>query len=105
MDPVNYGEAPQPPSRASNTVEIGYIHPLQVGKVLALMYAVLGLIFAPLFMIGPIMEGGAAAGIGIFVMLMMLVMYPVMGFIGGVISAVLYNFIARRIGGIRFDAH
>lgn len=36
---------------------------------------------------------------------MLIVGYPLMGFIGGVISAALYNFVAGIVGGIEFTTN
>ena len=84
------------------------IAPLQAGKLLGLLYAVLGLLFVPFFVIAAIagafagqgQENAAASGaIAAGMMLVMAhlfpVMYGVMGFIGGIIAAGLYNWIAR----------
>jgi len=81
------------------TSRITRIGVLQTGKILALLYGVIGGIFAPFALLGGIFgEGGMLAGIIVAVVL--IVMYPIMGFIGGVISAAIYNFAAGLIGGI-----
>ncbi|QDT69609.1 hypothetical protein MalM25_25480 [Planctomycetes bacterium MalM25] len=95
-------ENTEKPQRGT-TIEFEYIHPLQAGKVLGLMYAILALILAPLFFIGPAMQGGPEAGFAIVMAIMMAIMYPVMGFIGGALMALLYNFVAGLIGGFRID--
>ena len=95
------------------------IEPLQAGKMLGLLYACMGLIFLPFFAIfallgsfaqhaqqtqsltGPpaALMGGMMIGFGLF----MPVMYGVMGFIFGILMAVVYNLVARRIGGIEVE--
>ncbi len=84
------------------TIEFEYLHPLQTGRVLGLMYAVLALVLVPLAFLGPILKGenvAPAIGVAIF----MALIYPVIGFIGGALMACLYNFVAGLIGGIRID--
>ena len=95
------------------------IGPLQAGKMLGVLYACMGLIFVPIFMLAA--AAGAFAqhvhgaetssavpdailtgimfGMGIF----MPVIYGVMGFIFGVIGAAISNLVARWIGGIEVE--
>lgn len=81
-----------------------YIHPLQAGKVLGILYMLLALIFVPFIVLaaafGPDAQSAAAAigmGVGMFLM------YAIIGFIGGIIGAVIYNLVASSVGGLRFD--
>jgi hypothetical protein len=83
---------------------------LSVAKILGLIYACLGLIFAPLFLlIGAL---GSMAGqdknpfagmIGVVLALLMPVMYGAIGFIAGAIGALLYNLFAKLVGGIELE--
>ena len=90
------------------TRRIKRIAPLQTGKMLAVIYACLGLIFLPLFALAGVLGafaqgaqsdqtapaalvGGIMLGMGIF----MPIIYGVMGLIFGVIGAALYNLVAR----------
>lgn len=102
MEDTTYGSASPTSSTRPKTLEFKNIHPLQAGKVLGLLYAFLSLIFIPFLLIGPVL-GGADGLVAVLPMLFMMILYPVMGFIGGVIMAALYNFIASLIGGIRVD--
>jgi hypothetical protein len=94
------------------------IAPLQAGKMMGVLYACMGLIFMPIFMLAAI--GGAfaqhaqaqtasaapaavAAGVMFAVGLFMPVIYGVMGFILGIIGAAIYNLVARWIGGIEVE--
>ncbi len=92
------------------------IAPLQFGKMMGVLYGLMGLIFLPFFVIAGLVgafaqtqaqenaAAGAAALGGLVVMgLLMPVIYGVMGFILGIISAALYNLIARWIGGIEVE--
>ncbi|MDI6720802.1 MAG: DUF3566 domain-containing protein [Candidatus Aenigmarchaeota archaeon] len=46
----------------------------------------------------------SVSGLGIaFLVILIPIIYAIMGFIFGAISAVIYNFIAKYIGGIEFD--
>ena len=78
--------------------EISRVGVLQAGKILAVLYGGMGLLFAPFFLLGALFGDGGAIG-GIVVAIAMIIVYPIMGFIGGVISAALYNFAANIVGG------
>lgn len=84
------------------TVEIRYVHPLQLGKVLAALYAFFVLIALPIPIYLLIVDTPEGAPEGI-VLITMLVMYPVMGFIFGVVVAFVYNLIVKMTGGVRLD--
>jgi hypothetical protein len=98
------------------TRRIKRIAPLQAGKMLAVVYGCMGLIFLPFFaiagMLGAFAQhaqleraapaaliGGVMVGMGIFFP----IIYGVMGFILGVVSAALYNLVARWIGGFEVE--
>jgi hypothetical protein len=101
------------------TRRIKRVAPLQTGKMMGVLYACMGLIFLPFFALAGVAgvfaqqtqqaqsPGTAPAviiaammfGFGIF----MPVFYGVFGFIFGVISAAMYNLIARWIGGIEVE--
>jgi transmembrane protein DUF3566 len=101
------------------TRRIKRIAPLQAGKMLGVLYACMGVIFIPVFVLAGVAgafaqqsqqaqaTGGPPAaifaalmfGFGIF----MPVFYGIFGFIFGVISAAIYNLIARWIGGIEVE--
>jgi hypothetical protein len=101
------------------TRRIKRIAPLQAGKMLGVLYACMGVIFIPVFVLAGVAgafaqqsqqvqaAGGPSAavfaalmfGFGIF----MPVFYGIFGFIFGVISAAIYNLIARWIGGIEVE--
>lgn len=75
--------------------KITRISVLQTGKFLALFYTLLILIMAPFFLLASL---GDPSMIG--VMIPMLLIYPIMGFIGGIIMAAFYNLVSKWIGGI-----
>jgi hypothetical protein len=86
---------------------------LSLGTMLAAIYAVLGLLLLPFFLIvgifGALAEqsGGAeAAGAGIVMVvfaILMPIFYGVMGFISGVIAGFIYNLVAGWTGGIEIE--
>jgi len=95
------------------------IAPLQAGKMLGVLYACMGLIFLPIFMLAAAAgafaqhaqgaqasstaPGAVVTGIMFGMGLFMPVIYGVMGFIFGVISAAIYNLVASWIGGIEVE--
>jgi hypothetical protein len=98
------------------THRIKRIAPLQAGKMLAVVYGGMGLIFLPFFAIAGLLGAfaqhaqsnqglptallaGVMAGVGI----LMPIIYAVMGFIFGVIGAALYNLVASWIGGFEVE--
>lgn len=84
---------------------------LSAGKVMACLYALLGLIvggFVSLFSLAGVAAGGQnAAGASLFfgaaAIVLLPVMYGVMGFVGGIVMAALYNFVASLAGGIELE--
>ncbi len=88
---------------------------LSVAKVLGVLYAVIGVVIGFVFSIvsllgafagsmghgGPEPLLGALFGVGAIVMLP--IMYGVIGFVGGLLSAAVYNGLARSIGGIELE--
>ena len=84
---------------------------MSVAKVSAVLMAIAGLIEGMVFaglgtMIGSLAEGTPMAALGAFGF-MAIIMFPIggaiSGFIGGAVSAILYNLVAGKIGGIELD--
>lgn len=67
---------------------------MQTGKMLGALYGFFSLVALPFFLIGIIANPKS------FFMLFMLLLYPIMGFIGGILLAFFYNIVAKWIGGI-----
>jgi hypothetical protein len=86
------------------------ISPLSAAKVLGILYACLGLVFVPFLLIFSLVAAHAPNSqkalpffiSGIFAVLAP-VLYGAMGFIGGLISAAIYNVISGLVGGIEFE--
>lgn len=73
---------------------------VQTGKILAILYAFIGLIMIPFILLGTL--ANSKGFITILPMIVMIILYPVMGFVGGIIMAALYNLVAKWVGGLRF---
>jgi hypothetical protein len=83
---------------------------LSVAKILGLVYACLGLILAPLFLLMGLLgsalgqQNSPVAGIfGIGFAALMPVLYGAVGFVGGAIGALLYNLFAKWVGGFELQ--
>ncbi|MFT3806786.1 hypothetical protein [Arenimonas sp.] len=92
---------------------------LSLGKLMGLMYGGIGLLVGAIFglvsMVGGMAglaaqegaEGAAGAGfmagLGLAAVVIFPIMYGLMGFIGGLLSAVFYNLAARFVGGVELD--
>ena len=96
-------------------IRIQRIGVLSCGKMLAALYAVLGLIaggFMALFSLaGMQMQGqagnaaapGFAVGFGLASIIILPLMYGVLGFIFGVVAAFIYNVVSGVAGGIEIE--
>jgi len=69
---------------------------LQTGKFLAVLYGFLSLIILPFVLIGMLFGGAKTIGPVLF----MLLLYPILGFIGGILMAAIYNLAAKWVGGL-----
>jgi len=98
-------------SQAVSNKRLKSVDPLKAGIVLGTLYAVLTLliilIFAPFVMIGIVSSSDnlISSSIGesaviLIVSIFTPVVYGVIGFIGGVICAAVYNLIAKITGGL-----
>ena len=93
------------------TTRLRSIDPLQLGIVLGVIYAIFGLLAGVIFAtFGSAMYALAPrslgfGGFGVFSIVLFPIGYFVAGFIGGIITAAIYNLVAGWTGGIklRFD--
>jgi len=82
---------------------------MSCAKIMGAIYGGLGLIFLPFFLLagfGSLAGGNTSAPSGVAAILFIIlapVIYGIMGFVMGALSAWVYNFFARRIGGIRME--
>src|SRR6187455_3478774 len=98
-----------PPSLVTKR-RIKRIAPLQLGKMLAVLYGIMGLLFIPFFLIMSAVAtqmppdqrvGMMAFGAGFA--LVMPVIYAALGFVFGALGALIYNLVAKWIGGIEVE--
>ena len=95
-------EAHLPITHPMNT-RLARVAPLQLGKVMAVLYGSISLIFVPFILI--ISMVASKAGDSHFPMLFVIfipIIYAVAGFIGGLLVAAIYNVIAGWTGGVHF---
>lgn len=76
--------------------------PLQTGKVLGALYALMGLVFLPFFWL---MKSFMPEGGGFFMGfgLLMPIVYGIFGLVFGAIGALIYNFVAGLTGGLEVE--
>lgn len=84
--------------------------PLQLGMMLGVVYGLLGLLIIPVFLVMSAMAAHfpAQQRVGIFALgagfaIFVPIIYAAMGFIVGVIGALVYNLVAMWIGGIEVE--
>jgi hypothetical protein len=82
--------------------------------MLGATYALIALLIMPFFLLFGAIAGVAAKagggqafpaafGLGAIFIVLLPILYGVMGFIGGIIAALIYNLVAKWIGGIEVD--
>lgn len=83
---------------------------LSVAKIMGMMYACMGLIFAPFFLLIGVMASAVgqqknplAGFFGVGFAIIMPFFYGAIGFIAGLIGALLYNLFARWVGGFELQ--
>ena len=83
---------------------------MSVAKIMGLLYGCMGVIFIPFFLLVGLV--GTFAGqdkmpfagvLGIAFAIVMPILYGAMGFIMGAIGALLYNLLAKLIGGFELE--
>jgi len=89
------------------------VGPMSVGKIYGVMCGAIGLLLGVLIAgVGALgsnfasASGGSGvpfAGFGIAAIIALPVLYGIFGFIGGLISAALYNLFAGMVGGIEIE--
>ncbi len=84
---------------------------LSLARFFACLYGLLGLIVGAIFSLislfgaaarGP-QPGAAFIGIGVGAIVILPLFYGVLGFIGGIIGAALFNLVASMIGGVELE--
>ena len=98
---------PELPVRVTRRIK--RIAPLQLGVMLAVLYGIISIIIIPFLMLALAMPAAAgrrptgmmALGMGFVIVLPFI--YAALGFVFGVISAAIYNLVAKWIGGIEVE--
>jgi hypothetical protein len=79
---------------------IGRISPGQSAKVMGILYTILGVLFAPFMIIAGL---AGSDNFGLIFGLLMPIAYGVIGVISGALGSVLYNLVARWVGGFELE--
>ena len=98
------------PPVLTTTRRIKRIAPLQLAKMLAILYGIMGLIFVPFFLIfslfAPQVSQQQRVGMMVFgtgFAILAPFLYAAMGFVFGAIGALIYNAVAKWVGGIEVE--
>ena len=88
--------------------QIKRFEPVQTGKVFAILYGVVSAIFCiPMGVFTLLFKGAsentAAGTIGAVFILAAPLLYAALGFVIVALSAIVYNFVASKVGGIEMD--
>jgi hypothetical protein len=72
---------------------------VQTAKVLGVLYALMGLIFLPFFLLAALLSPNQA-GFGVGFAILLPILYGAAGFVCTAIGCALYNWVAGMVGGI-----
>ncbi len=93
---------------------------LSLGKLLGVMYAAIGALFGLLYALFAVLGGGALMalgggdgamgggmmmGMGIAAVIILPIVYGILGFIAGLLTALFFNIAAKFVGGLEIEAH
>jgi hypothetical protein len=84
------------------TQRIRRFSPVQTAKVMAVLYALVALVFVP-FIVAYVLMSPNTAGFGIGFAIAIPVVYAIIGFVMVLIAAALYNLVAGWVGGIEVE--
>ena len=84
----------------SRHVILSRIDPASLSRTMGVFYAVIGLVVGTVMLLVALVRSDAA---GAGAALMMFFLYPIMGFVASALSALLFNAIARRWGGVALE--
>lgn len=89
------------------TYQIKSIDPIQLGKILGVLYFIIGaIVLVPLGLILSLAEAATGEFKGIlsgFTLVFIPFLYAFIGFVGGIILAFVYNLIVKMTGGIKLE--
>jgi hypothetical protein len=85
--------------------ELTRISPLRAGIISGVLYGVMALIFVPIGLLTLLFHGksGVANAFGGVFFIFAPVLYGILGFIGGIIAAAVYNLVVKFTGGLEFE--
>jgi hypothetical protein len=75
----------------------------QTAKVAGALYALIGLVLVPIFLLISMVAPDQSTGMGIGFSLALPIIYGLIGFIGTAIGCAIYNFVAKLVGGIEVE--
>lgn len=84
-------------------VQVKSLNSISLAKVLGLMYLILAVIMSPFILLMVSLEEPIAFSESVFVILFIVAFYGIAGGIGGFLIGVIYNFIAKKFGGIEME--
>lgn len=87
------------PQSGEATTRISHISILQASKIFGILYAIMGLCFAP-FLLMAMLASNDLVGASLLLLILIPIIYGVIAFICTAIGTWLYNLIAARLGGI-----
>ncbi len=115
MNPFDSPEQDEPPRfEPGSMVELHRFDIVSVGKLLALLYAAIGFMIAGIYAVFLVIAGLIAAfespiaGVGMMggavaMFLFVPIFYGLLGGLFGMLMALVYNLVAGRTGGLRFE--
>ena len=101
----------------TTVTRIKRISPVQLGKMLAVIYGLISLIIVPFILafsvigalagasgrFGGFGPAALGAGFGLVMILLLPLLYAAFGFIGGILGGFIYNLVAKWVGGIEVE--
>lgn len=85
-------------------MQIKSFNSISLAKVLGLVYLILAVIISPIIFLMASAGGGTLHLTEIiFVIMFFVLFYGIIGVIGGFLLGVIYNFIAKKFGGIELE--
>ena len=84
-------------------VRITSLNSKSLAKVLGLIYLILALIFSPFILLMMCAEGPIGLTESLLIMIVVVIFYGIAGGIGGFLIGVIYNFVAKKFGGIEME--
>jgi hypothetical protein len=78
--------------------------PLQLGKLLAVIYFAISLLVVPFILLASL-AGPKGSGMGLIFVILIPLLYALIGFLTGIIGAFIYNLCAKFVGGIEVEIH